>query len=191
MSVADVTGIDPASWRVRSLQRLDEPLSDLGAASVSGRTYLAGGFTGAQFATAVLRIGPGNRTTVVARLPAGLRYAGVASLGGRLYVAGGLTPSGPSAAIYRVDVRNGRVERIGSLPHPVTHAPLVGARGHLWLIGGDRSRDVLRIDPRSGFVAPFARFPQDLANAAATALPDGHVIVVGGDGSNVVWSIGR
>ena len=128
---------------------------------------------------------------MAARLPAGLRYAGVTSFGGRIYVAGGLTPSGPSAAIYRVDVRSGRVERIGLLPHPVAYAPLVAARGRLLLIGGEGSRIVLRIDPRSGSVTTAGRFPKNLANAAAAALPDGRVIVVGGDGSNAVWSIGR
>jgi outer membrane protein assembly factor BamB len=187
VSVPDVTRIDPSTWAGRRLHALDEPLSDLGAASVSGRAYLVGGYTGSRFASAVLRVGPGNRTTVVARLPDGLRYAGVTSLGGAIYVAGGLEPDGPSAAVYRVDLRSGSVGRIGLLPRPTAHAPLVAARGALWLIGGDGSRDVLRIDPRTGAAAVAARFPHALANAAAAALPDERIAVVGGDGSHEVW----
>ena len=86
-----------ASTRKRGATRkagsIGEPLSDLGAATVGGRTYLVGGYTGTKFATAVLRFSPGTPPTVVARLPAGLRYAGVAAINGTLYVAGGITPS--------------------------------------------------------------------------------------------------
>jgi Kelch motif protein len=187
-SVPDVTRIDPAGWTVRRLHVLDEPLSDLGAVTVSGRLYLVGGYTGSRFASAVLRVGRGDRTVVVARLPAGLRYAGVAALGGSIYVAGGVTPAGPSAAVYRVDVRAGRVETIASLPQPVAHAPLVSARGALWLIGGDGSRDIVRIDPATGSARRVARLPQVLANAGA-AVVGGRIVVVGGDGSPDVWSI--
>ena len=77
-----------------SAGRLDEPLSDLGAAVVGGRAYLVGGYTGSRFASAVLRYDGPGRTTTVARLPEGLRYAGVAALGSRIVVAGGVTTSG-------------------------------------------------------------------------------------------------
>jgi outer membrane protein assembly factor BamB len=187
-SVPDVTRIDPSGWAVRRLHALDEPLSDLGAATVSGHLYLVGGYTGSRFASAVLRVVRGDRTVVAARLPVGLRYAGVAALGGSIYVAGGITSTGTSVAVYRVDVRRGRVERIGSLPEPVAHAPLVSARGALWLIGGDGSRDIVRIDPRTGSAQRVARLPQILANAAATVV-GGRIVVVGGDGSSSVWSI--
>jgi hypothetical protein len=187
VSVPDVTRIDLSTWAARRLDALDEPLSDLGAASVSGRVYLVGGYTGSRFASAVLRIGAGDRTSVVARLPAGMRYAGVTALGGSIYVAGGITLTGPSAAVYRVNLRAGSVERIGTLPRPTAHAPLVAARGALWLIGGDGSPYVLRIDPRNGSVAIAARFAHVLANAAAAALRDGRIIVAGGDASRDVW----
>ena len=166
---------------------LDEPLSDLGAAAVRGRTYLVGGYTGTRYATAILRVGRRDRTTTVARLPGGTRYAGVAALGNAIYVAGGVTPAGTTAAVYRVDVDAGRVSRIGTLPRPVAHAPLVATRGALWLVGGDGSRSVLRIDPRTGKVSVAGRLPAPLANAAAVTLPDGRIAVLGGDGSSAVW----
>ena len=181
-----VVRIDPSTRRVRRLPTLDEPLSDLGAAVVRGRTYLVGGYTGARYASAVLRVDAKDRTHVVARLPAGTRYAGIAALGDQIYVAGGVTESGASDAVYRVDVRSGRVSRAATLPRPTAHAPLVAASGALWLIGGDGSRSVFRIELPSGRVSVAARLPRVLANAAAVAMSDGLVVVLGGDGSDAV-----
>jgi hypothetical protein len=187
-STAAVVTIDPRSGRARNEHPLDEPLSDLGAVSLGGHVYLVGGYTGSRFATAVLRVGRGNGTTVVARLPVGLRYAGVAVLSGSIYVAGGVSPTGPSRAVYRVDVRTGRVSQIGRLPRPDAHAPLVAARGALWLVGGDGSGDILRIDPVTGAASVAARLPHPLVDAAAVALPGSRVVVLGGDASGDVWS---
>ena len=187
VSRPSVVLVDPATGRARLGRPLDEPLSDLGAVSVAGRDYLVGGYTGARFATAVLRVGAGDRTLTVARLPAGLRYAGVAALGGTIYVAGGITPAGPSSAVYRVDPRAGTVHRIGTLPRPVAHAPLVAAGGSLYLVGGDGSSAILRIDPANGAVSRAGSLPGALANAAAVAV-GGRVLVLGGDGSAAVYA---
>jgi outer membrane protein assembly factor BamB len=186
-STANVTSTDPRSGATRREHPLDEPLSDLGAAVVGDHVYLVGGYTGTRYASAVLRVGPGGRTTTVARLPAGVRYAGVAAAGRWIYAVGGVTTAGPSSAVYRIDVRGGTVVRLGTLPHPVAHAPLVAARGALWLIGGDGSREIVRIDPTHGSSAVAGRLPAALANAAATALPDGRIAVIGGDHSDAVW----
>ena len=189
VSMPTVIRVDPATGRTRRMPSLDEPLSDLGAVVVGGHTYLVGGYTGSRFASAILRVGANDRTRVVARLPAGIRYAGVAALGNAIYVAGGITASGTSAAVYRVDVRAGRVLQIATLPQPTAHAPLVAAHGALWLFGGDGSRSVFRIDPSTRRVSRAARLPRTLANAAAVALPDGRIVVLGGDGSATVWAL--
>jgi N-acetylneuraminic acid mutarotase len=189
VSAPYVFRVDPRTGSSHRLHPLDEPLSDLGAATVDGRVYLVGGYTGSRFASAILRVGRDDRTTTVARLPAGVRYAGVAALGHSLYVAGGVTPGGTSDAIYRVDLPKHRVVRIGTLPTPVAHAPLVAARGSLWLVGGGGSSDILRIDPVTGTSVVAARLPEALSNAAAVALPSGRLIVIGGDGSDAVWAV--
>ncbi len=188
-SLTDVAQIDASTGAARRLHPLDEPLSDLGAAVVSGRVYLVGGYTGTSFASAILEVGPRDRTTTIARLPAGVRYAGVATLNGAIYVAGGLTQAGPSDAVYSIDVSQGTVARIGTLPRPLAHGALVAARGVLWFVGGDGSRDVLRIDPRTGSISLAATLPRPLANAAAVALPNGRIIVLGGDSSDAVWQL--
>jgi hypothetical protein len=114
---------------------LDEPLSDLEAVTIDGRAYLVGGYTGTEYASAVLRYEPSGKTTVVARLPQGTRYAGVAAIGRTIYVAGGLTPAGDSRAVYALPL-GGHVRRIGTLPAPEAHAALAALGGELYYVGG-------------------------------------------------------
>jgi hypothetical protein len=99
------------SGRVRLAGHFIEPLTDAAAARRGGFLYLAGGWTGAKVATAVLRWSPGEAATVVARLPVALRGASAAFVGGRLYVAGGAP-----RAVFAVDVRSGKVVRATTLP---------------------------------------------------------------------------
>jgi outer membrane protein assembly factor BamB len=176
--------VDPRTGATRALRPLDEPLSDLGAAQVGGSTYLVGGFTGTTYASAILRVGANDRTTTVARIPAGTRYAGVATSGGKIYVAGGLTTRGESRAIYRIDPRDASVVRIGSLPRPEAHAALAALDGRLYLFGG---RSVLRISPDTGAVAPVATLPQRLTDPNAVTI--GRRIVVLGGGTNAVYAL--
>jgi hypothetical protein len=189
VSRPSVARVDAVTGTARRLPPLDEPLSDLGAAVIRGCTYLVGGFTGTRLASAILRLGPRDRISVVARLPAGVRYAGVAALGDAIFVAGGITAVGPSNAVYRVDIADHRVSRIATLRRSVTHAPLVASAGALWLVGGDGSSAVWRIDPGSGRVSLAARLPKPLANAAAVTLPDRRIVVVGGDASAAVFAL--
>jgi hypothetical protein len=103
--------IDLASGRVRAAGNFIEPLTDAGAASRGGALYLAGGWTGAKLATAVLRWSPGTTATVVTRLPVAVRGASAAFVGDRLYVAGG-----SPRAVFAVDVGTGKVVRVATAP---------------------------------------------------------------------------
>jgi hypothetical protein len=179
-----VVGVDPASAAAVTVAHLDEPLSDLGAVTVRGKAYLVGGYTGAKFASAVLRYDGGGKTTTVARLPAGTRYAGVAVLGHTIFVAGGLTPSGPSATVFAVDPAAGRVRQIATLPSPEDHAALAALGGRLYLVGG---RKVLRIDPASGRVSVVARLPVALTDPSALAV-GGRLVILGG-GTSAVYAL--
>jgi hypothetical protein len=79
------------------------------------------------------------------------------------------------------------VEQLATLPRPVAHAPLVALGGSLYLLGGDGSDAVWRIDP-SGGVALAGHLPGPLANAAAVTL-GGSMYLFGGDGSDAVLRI--
>src|SRR5690348_4143352 len=50
-----IVRVDAGTGRARAAGTLDEPLSDLGAAVVRGKAYLVGGYTGARYASAILR----------------------------------------------------------------------------------------------------------------------------------------
>ena len=76
---------------------------------------------------------------------------------------------GTSDAVYRFDPASGRVAQIATLPVPVAHAPLVALGGSLYLIGGDGSDAIWRIQP-GGRVTLAGRLPHPLANAAAVAV---------------------
>ena len=129
-----------ASTRVRGAAAeapaLGEPLSDLGAVAIGGHAYLVGGYTGTQFASAILRYLPRGAARTVARLPTGTRYAGVAALGPTIYVAGGLTTAGATSAVYAVSL-DGTVRRVATLPAPEDHAALaaLGGRLYWWAAG--------------------------------------------------------
>jgi hypothetical protein len=186
VSQPTVLRINAVSGRVRTLHPLDEPLSDLGAARVGGKTYLVGGYTGAKYASAILRVGRRDRTTTFARLPVGLRYAGVAALRGKIYVAGGLTPSGESRAVYAFDPGASTVRRVATLPAPEAHAALAALDGELYLVGG---RSVLRIDPASRRVSRAATLKQMLTDPNAVTL--GNRIVIVGGGTTDVFELKR
>jgi hypothetical protein len=186
VSVPTVVRVDPATGATRTLHPLDEPLSDLGAATAAGETYLVGGYTGSRYATAILRVGSVDRTTTVARLPVGLRYAGVAQLGGKIYIAGGVTPQGDSRNVYVFDPGSARVRKVATLPAPEAHAALAALGGSLYLVGG---RAVLQIDPRDGSVSRVARLPQTLADANAVTI--GNTIVIVGGGTHGVYTLRR
>jgi hypothetical protein len=103
--------IDLATGRVRAAGRFIEPLTGAATAPRGGVLYLAGGWTGAKLATAVLRWSPGGTATVVTRLPVAVRGASAAIVGGRLVVAGG-SPRG----VFVVDLGSGKVVRAATAP---------------------------------------------------------------------------
>jgi hypothetical protein len=178
-----VVRVDPRTGSAVEAPALGEPLSDLGAVAIDGRAYLVGGYTGTQFATAILRYRPQGAATTVARLPAGTRYAGVAALGGTVYVAGGLTTAGAARAVYAVSL-GGSVRHVATLPAPEDHAALAALGRELYLVGGTR---VLAIDPGSGRVTVAARLPESLSDPTATTI--GNRIVVTGGGTNGIWAL--
>jgi hypothetical protein len=177
VSEPTVVRINPATGAATSAKPIGEPLSDLGAVAFGGKAYLVGGWTGTQFATAILSY---PALDVVARLPEGTRYAGVAAIGRTIYVAGGLTSAGTTRNIYAV---TSRVRLIGRLPKPQAHAALAALNGTLYYVGG---RKILAIDPRTAKSTIAARLPAFLTDPCVVT--SGNELVIAGGGTNGIWA---
>lgn len=169
------------SGRATNSGTLIEPLSDLGAVAIDGKAYLVGGYTGTQFASAILRYGPAT-DTVVARLRQGTRYAGVTAIGRTIYVAGGLTTAGPTRDVYAIRPGGGP-HVVARFPAPEDHGALAALGGKLYYVVGRR---VIVINPQTGRESTVARLPAPLSDPTATTV--GQEIVIAGGGTNGIWA---
>ena len=169
----------------RQAGTLGEPLSDLGAAVAGKTAYIAGGYTGSQYATGILAF-RGGTPTLAARLPAGLRYAGVAVARRDASTSpAGSRRTGTSRAVYRFDPATGRRRRRSRRCRaPVAHAPLVALGGALYLLGGDGQRR--RLAHRAGRHRNARRAASAPARERAAVALGGSSYVFGGDGSDAV-----
>jgi hypothetical protein len=166
--------IDLAAGRARPAGSFEEPLAEAGVAPQGDSAYLVGGWTGSQYATAILKFTPPSTTTLVARLPDGTRSPAVLLLGHTLYVAGGRTEQGLTRNVYAVDVQNGTVVSLGQLPQAVDQAVLVSSGTSLYLLGGKTangkaSTAVVRIDPATGTPTQVGKTTLPLVGAAAVS----------------------
>ena len=166
--------VDLAAGRARPAGTFEEPLAEAGVAPHGNSAYLVGGWTGSQFATAVLKFTPPGASRLVARLPDGTRSPAVALLGHTLYVAGGRTEQGLTRNIYAIDIQNGGVVSLGQLPQAVEQAVLVPSGTSLYLLGGKTangkaSTTVIRIDPATGNPTAVGKTTVPLVGAAAVS----------------------
>jgi hypothetical protein len=180
----EILRFDLGSHRVTSAGRFIEPLAGAGYVQSGDSLFIAGGWTGEKYATAVLRLTSSKgEPALVARLPVALRDPAVALRSGKLYVAGGRTVSGLESAVYVVDLASGTVSVLGRLPRPVAGAVLVPAGARLYLLGGKETTGptgaVVSIDPATGDIAPAGKMPRPLAGAATVQVGKA-TLVIGG-----------
>jgi hypothetical protein len=166
-------------------------LSDLGSASVGGRTYLIGGYDGRNPRREIYATTDGSRFRRVATLPAGLRYPAVASMGSTIFIAGGTTTRGPSADVLSFDTTNGRVRSVARLPKPVAHAAAFTLDGAVFVAGGtngagDPVSTVTRIDPSTGNMRAERPLPVPLSDMTVALWPDEVLLIGGAGGSGAV-----
>jgi hypothetical protein len=182
VSTTDVVRIDPATGATVVQPPLGEPLSDLGAVEIGSYGYLVGGFTGTEFATAILRYSfRDGSMAVVTRLPHGIRYAGVTLLRRTIYVVGGVTTAGPTRDIFAV--RGHNVTLLAKLPRPEAHAGVTALGSTLYYVGG---RKILAINLNSLKIRVAATLPVSLSDPSVVTV--GNEIVIAGGGTNDVWS---
>jgi hypothetical protein len=114
--------------------------SEIAAAALGGRIYVAGGI--AQFGTtdAFEAYDPATDTwTALAPLPVGLHHTAMAALDGRLYLAGGYDSLGfniDRKAAWAYTPKTGRWHRIADMPAPRAAHKLAALGGRLYAVGG-------------------------------------------------------
>lgn len=113
-----IWAVDLRTGRVRRAGTFVEPLAGSGSAARGGALYLAGGWTGTQAATGVLRWTPNGPETLVTRLPVALRHARAAFAGSTLYVSGG-------GKAFAVDVDAASVRSTTTQPRAVSNLALL------------------------------------------------------------------
>jgi YVTN family beta-propeller protein len=181
----DVVRID-SSGAASVVAHLPAASSDSTAAAVGGTAYVVGGYTGTRWLDTVVAYAPGAAPHVVAHLPFSVRYAAVSAAGSRIVIAGGSLENGTaSAAILAFDPRTRRVQRLGTLPAPTTHAAAATLGGEVYLVGGrgaglDTPADrIVGIDPKTGKVRNAGSLATPRSDLAAQVL-HGRIVVYGG-----------
>jgi N-acetylneuraminic acid mutarotase len=148
-----------------------------------------GGYTGAVGLRSITAFSPAHGVRPAATLPGPRRYAAVAQSRGDLLIAGGTEGTSAQRSILRFDPRTNRVTRIGTLPHPLTHAAAASLGGRLYVFGGrgdaldSASGAIWSIDPATGRARRAGRLPAPRSDLGAVALP-GRILLVGGRGAD-------
>jgi serine/threonine-protein kinase PknK len=166
---------------------LPQALSDLDAATIGDRAYVAGGWNGSATNASIYAVPADGSVTIVGRLPLGVRYPAVAALDGRLIVAGGETSAGtPTTVVSAFDPATRRLTRLPDLPVPTDHGAGAVLDGRLFVIGGLRNGvftdRIVSWAPGQTRWQTAGRLPAALADLAAVPF-DGGVLVLGGRGS--------
>ncbi len=163
--------------------------SDQSAAAIGGTAYIVGGYTGTRWLDTIVAWRPGSRAHVVARLPATLRYAAVAAADGHLVVAGGSLENGTaSSAVLEFTPGNARVQQIGRLPAPTTHAASAAIGSIAYVIGGrgaalgSATSRIVAVDVRTGSVRAAGTLASPRSDLAAVTT-GGTILLAGGRGA--------
>jgi hypothetical protein len=167
--------------------------ADLSAVSIGTFAIVIGGGANGVLEREILATEDGVQLRVLGKLEHGIRYAAVAEIGGLIYVIGGVGVSGDRADIQRIDAVTGKVDVIGQMPQPISHASAIAiGGGRLLVIGGriaGNAQDaILQLDVGTGTTRLVGHLPQALSDFG-TAVIGGTIYVIGGETSTQVASI--
>ena len=180
-----IISFDPTRRVVHTVGTLPRAQSDVAVTASGATAYVVGGYDGTNWLDTILAWRPGSAARVVAHLPVGLRYAAASTVDGKVLIIGGSTPNGASDAVYRFDPASGRVQQIGRLPQPITHAGAATLGSYVYLVGGrgetldSQTASIWSIDPLSGAVRLAGRLPQALSDTGVLSI-GGTLVVAGG-----------
>jgi N-acetylneuraminic acid mutarotase len=160
--------------------------SEIQAAVVEGRIYVAGGLLTADASRAFEMYDPAaDRWRPRATLPVGLHHFGIAALGRRVYVSGGYTDlefTADNAALWSYDLAADRWSRRADMPAPRAAHAMVALHRRLIVVGGvgPVPRRLWAYDPAADrWTGLDTALPTAREHLAAVAL-DGKLYVIGG-----------
>ncbi len=163
----------------RVIGHLPTPRADAASIVVGTTAYVVGGYDGRGPALDVLATGDGASFRTVGRLVKPARYPAVAAIGATVYVFGGEWNGAPSSTVQAIDLRDGRVRVVASLPQPRSLGTAFVLDGHVDVAGGATTA-IIQFDPVRRSFATVGELPQTRAAAAIVALGN-HAVVVGGE----------
>ncbi len=175
-----------STWR--SLRPIPTARTEVGAAELDGRLYVAGGYllSGETVATVEAYDVKHDAWETVASLPAPRNHLTLASLNGRLFAVGGNDGIGedaekPSATVWTLDPVQGKWDAVAPLLAPrAAHASAVDA-DRLYVVGGvgPNPLPTLIYDPKTDRWLEGALIPTERDHLGA-AFVEGKVITVAG-----------
>jgi YVTN family beta-propeller protein len=181
--------VDPRTGAAQAAGRLPAPSSDQAGAAIGHTAYIVGGYTGTHWLDTIVAWRPGGRAHVVARLPHALRYAAVAAAGKHLVIAGGSLENGTASdAVYAFVPETGRVQRLGRLPAPTTHAAAAAIGSVAFVVGGRGASTgtptarIVAVDPVTRRIRVAGALERPLSDLAAVSTARG-ILLAGGRGA--------
>ncbi|HEX7196490.1 MAG TPA: kelch repeat-containing protein [Candidatus Limnocylindria bacterium] len=179
-------------------QPIPVPQARMAAAAVGQRTFVFGGSSPGHERDLLIHDPDTDEWTLGTPLPTPVTHGTAIALDGLVYLFGGLGEDGePTSAAHRYDPATGAWETLASIPASMEAPPAVGVDGRIWLttpiVDPDGGASRLAVyDPAAerwqlaaiGDATRFFRPP-----AAALALADSRILLLGGGGSLTIQII--
>jgi N-acetylneuraminic acid mutarotase len=181
------------AWHVAG--HLPTTRSDLSLVEWQGRSYVIGGYDGANVPTTILSLGADGSSRPVGHLVRGVRYAASARIGHTAYVFGGEVLGSELDTVQAVDLTTGRTRVVARLPMPLGHAMAAAVGSRILLMGGrvtpDRQTGAMWwFDPATGRFTRAGALPHPLSDAGVASY--GHrVWLLGGEDPGVTDQVVR
>jgi N-acetylneuraminic acid mutarotase len=182
----DVSGVG------RRIGDLPAARADLSAVALGNSAIVLGGGASGVLDRHVLATQDGVHFHTLATLVAGIRYGAVAEMGGMIYLIGGAGAGGDRTEIQRIDPTTGKVDVIGRMPKPISHASALVIGGRLLVVGGRRAgkaQDAIwQVDVSTGTAEIVAHLPQPISDFAVAVIGNTGYLI-GGETDTQVTTI--
>ena len=182
-SLNSVYVFDGSSWS--SGPRLPLGLDHASATSFGDEVFIAGGHSFGSDSARLFRLDPTGWFELAPMRHARGGHALIAA-GGKLWAIGGNSSAGNIALVEAYDPLTNAWTDVTSLPQPRNHVSGFVLNGMVCVAGG-RFPTTARVDcydPASGAWSRLADLPAATSGAGAAQLPDGQVVVMGGQNAN-------